>query len=43
VHQIASLFTENPVGLAAFSASAAILLLRIVRARSPSGDASREA
>lgn len=43
VQQIASLVTENPVSLAAFSASAAILLVRIVRARGASGDASREA
>lgn len=43
VQQIASLFTENPVSMAAFSASAAILLVRIVRARGASDDASREA
>jgi hypothetical protein len=43
VQQVASLITENPVGVAAFSASAAMLLLRIVRARGQTGDGSGEA
>ncbi len=41
VRQFARLIAENPASLAAFSASAALLLLRAVRSRGLSGHASR--
>ncbi len=42
VQQIARLIAASPAGMAAFSASAALLLLRAVRARGQSGPVARD-